>query len=166
MKVIDNFLPEDQHQAIWNYFMGDSVPWFYSSGVARDQVKEGRYFYMTHYLYRDYQPVSPGIEVCNPISKKLNVKALLRIKANLYPNQGDHIHIHDAHKDYTFSHRAAIYSVNTCNGGTQIGTDFIESKANRILLFDGSIPHSSSTCTDEQVRVNIGFNYIDETCLI
>ena len=35
----------------------------------------------------------------------------------------------------------------------------IESKRNRLLLFDGSKPHHSTNCTDDWRRININFNY-------
>ena len=36
----------------------------------------------------------------------------------------------------------------------------VGSKENQMLFFDGSKPHASTTCTDQQVRINIGFNYL------
>jgi len=54
----------------------------------------------------------------------------------------------------------ALLSINTCNGFTVLedGTK-IESKRNRLLLIDGSTKHASTTCTDAQIRVNVGVNF-------
>ena len=38
------------------------------------------------------------------------------------------------------------------------GTE-VESVPNRILLFDSSRPHHSTTCTNANRRVNLNFNY-------
>ena len=39
------------------------------------------------------------------------------------------------------------------------GTE-IESRANRVLLFDPSKPHHSTSCTNDKRRVNININYL------
>ena len=44
--------------------------------------------------------------------------------------------------------------VTVLNDGTEV-----ESVANRLLLFDASKPHHSTTCTDADRRVNLNFNY-------
>lgn len=164
-KIIDNFLEKEKFEPIKNFFMGLECSWYYSKGVANTGIEEGKYFYMIHSVYQDSQPTSNAWALVLPVLHKLKAKSLLRIKANLYPNQSDEIYQHEPHKDYAFPHKAAIFSLNTCNGGTLIGVDKVDSIENRLVIFDGSIPHSSTTCTDKQVRVNIGFNYIDEECL-
>ena len=75
-----------------------------------------------------------------------------------YVNQGDLI-IHDKHIDYPFTHNAAVLYVNDNDGYTEIGNKKIESVANRVSIFDGSIEHNSTTCTDQKVRVVMSFNY-------
>lgn len=164
-KVIDNFLQKDHFDIIKNFFMSLECNWYYSKGVAQSNIEEGKYFYMIHTLYENNTPNSPAFNLILPVLQKLNAKSLLRIKANLYPNQGKPVYTHTPHVDYTFPHKAAVLSINSCNGGTIINGKLIKSKENRIVIFDGSVFHSSTTCTDKQVRVNIGFNYIDVDCL-
>ena len=36
----------------------------------------------------------------------------------------------------------------------------INSIENRLLLFDGSKPHCSTTCSDDKCRVNVNFNFL------
>ena len=36
----------------------------------------------------------------------------------------------------------------------------VDSVANRLITFDGSMEHASTDCTDEKTRVNINFNYL------
>ena len=83
-----------------------------------------------------------------------------RAKANLYGRTKELVH-HDNHADTNFSHKGAIFYINSNNGFTVLedGTE-IKSVRNRLLLFDPSKPHHSTSCTDDKRRVNINFNYI------
>ena len=52
-----------------------------------------------------------------------------------------------------------IEDLNTNNGKTILNDEVeIDSIANRLLVFDGDIPHCSTTCTDEKVRLNVNVN--------
>ena len=84
---------------------------------------------------------------------------MVRARALLYVNQGKQI-VHEKHIDYKFPHKTAVFYVNTNNGYTEFedGTK-VESVENRIVFFDGSIPHNSSTCTDQKIRSVISVNY-------
>ena len=57
--------------------------------------------------------------------------------------------------------KSAIFYINTNNGLTVLedGTE-IKSVANRLLLFNASEPHHSTTTSNENRRVNINFNYL------
>jgi hypothetical protein len=124
-------------------------------------TKEGndwRLFYFIHMVY-DYTILSPFYEVIKPYRKPFDIKALIRIKINMYPN-AETLKEHGMHYDYDYSHKAAILSINTCDGYTKLedGTK-IDSVANRMLLFDGQTLHTSSNTTDQTARININFNY-------
>ena len=58
------------------------------------------------------------------------------------------------HVDMNYSHSGAILSLNTCDGYTKLkdGTK-IDSVANRILLFDASEEHCSTTTTNVPARI-------------
>ena len=90
---------------------------------------------------------------------KLDIKSLIRAKANLYPS-AIKLNNHDLHSDFEYSHKGAIYYLNTNNGYTNFedGTK-IESVANRIMFFDSSTLHNSTDCTDNKYRLNININY-------
>ena len=87
------------------------------------------------------------------------MNALVRARALLYTNQGRQI-VHEKHVDFKFPHKTAVFYVNTNNGYTEFedGTK-VESVENRIVFFDGSKPHNSSTCTDQKIRVVVSINY-------
>ncbi len=68
---------------------------------------------------------------------------------------------HGRHVDYEFENKAALLSLNTCDGFTRLedGTK-VESVENRMLFFDPGQKHNSSTTTNERGRFNINFNYL------
>jgi len=156
-EIIDNFLDKESFEKLQTCFMGNLLPWFYQSAVADKDDEET--FYFVHTLYEHYKINSSGWELIQPILTMLKPKALIRIKANMYTNVGEQIE-HGWYKDYPDEHKAAIFYINTNNGFTILedGTK-IESVANRMLIINGSNPHRSTTCTDDKIRVNIGFNY-------
>ena len=67
------------------------------------------------------------------------------------------------HSDFEFSHSGAVLSLNTCDGYSKLKDDTkINSVANRMLLFDASEEHCSTTTTNVFARININMNYIQE----
>lgn len=159
-KVIDNFLSEEDHDIIKTLTTGSQyMPWFLNNQVSGEDLDPMDY-YFTHIFYSDYKINSNNFHIFEPILKKLDCKALIRIKGNFYPGT-EKIRKHTNHKDYDFSHNAAIYYVNENNGCTVLNDSIeIESKANRVLIFDPQVPHCSTTCSDEKYRITINFNYM------
>ena len=165
-KVIDNFLDEKYFNSLVTLFTAEGrtgnneTPWFLQTSIVDDTTVEGNLFYMGCVIYDGNAPLSPPhYEALIPLFKKLEAKVLIRVKANLFPNT--HIlHEHPMHIDYDFFHSAAILSLNTCDGYTKLkdGTK-IDSIANRVLFFDASEEHSSTTTTNVPARINIGINY-------
>ena len=141
--------------------MGESIGWIYNTGITyENEVPNWKYFYMTHMVCHESVIRSPLIcKLILPVLNKLDVKALIRIKVNLFPNS-EKIHENEMHTDMSFSHRGALFSINTCDGYTKLkdGTK-IDSVANRILLFDSGMPHCSTNTSDTKARFNINFNY-------
>jgi hypothetical protein len=95
-----------------------------------------------------------------PFLDALEIRALMRMKANLNARSDKQIE-HGFHVDYNgdgFS--TAIYYVNTTNGYTKfIDGTIIEGLANRVIIFPGNMLHTGVKCTDEHARVVINFNY-------
>ena len=81
------------------------------------------------------------------------------MKINAYPYT-EEVHEHNNHIDYSFKHTGAIFSLNTCDGYTKLKNGRkIESVANRLLLFDSSKEHCSTTTSSTELRYNINFNF-------
>ena len=156
-QIVDNFLEKEEFLKIKNVMTGCNFPWYYSSTVAHDNAKDG--FYFTHTFFDDLNISSDKFNLLYPIFKKLNLKSLIKVKGNFYPKTPK-IKEHNTHKDFNFKHNGFIFYINTNNGFTRLKNgEKIESIENRGLLFDPSFNHNSSTCTDQDSRININFNY-------
>ena len=158
-QIIDNFLSKLEHSIISETLQSSNFPWFYHPFVAINNDLDRGDFYFEHTFYKDYQPNSNFFPMLEPIIKKIDVKAMIMCKANLYTNIGTLLK-NGLHTDQKYPHRGAIYYVNTNNGytGFEDGSK-VESVANSLMLFDSHTPHHSTHCTDQKVRLNINFNF-------
>ena len=168
-KVIDNFLDEEYFDSLVTLFTdkektgNDMMPWFFRTKInSQHNVAEDNLFYMIHMFYDGNVPMSPFYNKLIPLLDKLEARCIIRIKANLYPNT-EILHEHPMHTDYNFFHSVAILSLNTCDGYTKLkdGTK-IDSVANRVLIFDASKKHCSTTTTNVSARINININFFQE----
>ena len=153
-KIFDNFLNEDEFLNIKSYVLNPTFCWNLTPNVStlEEYIKVTSSYYFT-YLFESYDSF-------NPILKKLNPKKIIRIKANLYPST-EKIEKHNNHIDYDYQNCGAIYYLNTNNGLTILeDTIEVQSIKNRLLLFDASKPHCSTTCSYDKCRVNINFNFV------
>lgn len=175
IKIIDNFLPDRIFKNVYNTVTNNEFPWQYCDGVA--YLKEHReekglspddnYFMFTHTIYDMGAPTSnyfaeffPDFEGCLFQKADINIKAIVRIKCNLY-TRTEKLFQHDMHEDYPFNHIAGLFSLNDNDGYTifEDGTK-VESVANRMMIFDGHDKHASTTCTNQKRRLNINFNLL------
>ena len=169
LQVIDNFLPVDVHKHIKEYLIGNSpnFPWYFNNNKSADNVLMSddslNNFQFVHTFYDTCRVTSHEYDnIVLPILKVLNPLALIRVKANLTPitasleKYGWHVDINCNSK-----HLSAVYYVNSNNGKTIFKDDLeIESVENRIVIFNSSLMHSGTSCTDSKVRCIININYI------
>jgi len=160
-KIIDNALPQEEFKLIRDTIFSNSFPWNLSTEVSdnREVLPIHASYYFTHLFWNGFI-AEPASEMFAPLLNLMECKALIRIKANLYPSTSELIE-HENHHDYDFSHKAAIFSLNTNDGFTILKEDNVkvESVENRLLLFDASKAHRSTTCTNKKCRINVNFNY-------
>lgn len=171
IKVIDNFL-ESSHLDILkqNIIFNNDFPFYLTSKVAYSNndpshnKKELWNWYGSHLVY-EKKPTSDLYNfIEETLIKRINdvdpIRALIRIKINFYPFT-DTVKEHLSHIDYDFSHKAAIFSLNTCDGFTRITDEIkIDSVENRIFFFDASENHNSSTTSNSHGRFNINLNWL------
>jgi hypothetical protein len=178
-QIIDNALDPKEFKDIQHALLSNTFPWFWNDSIARNtlsptelkalkhhefgaqiiKARDEDNYYFTNGITSETLKIWPFFQpLLRSVIQKDN--KLIRVKANLYLRT-DEIEHHDTHVDYDFENNAAILYINTNNGLTVLedGTE-IESVANRLLFFDGSKPHHSTTCTDQKRRVNININYV------
>tara|TARA_Y100000592_G_C5453938_1_gene310310 strand:+ start:776 stop:1273 length:498 start_codon:yes stop_codon:yes gene_type:complete len=157
--VRDNFLDPHHFLEIQRIMMSEKFPWYTNpnGGVAYNNGGDGMYF-VHHFHYQ--QPLSDFFRLIEPLLNKLpyDQSRLSRVKGNMYPSMKKRV-FHDWHTDSPISHNGGVFCINTNNGFTCFKNGKVKSVENRLILFDPSVPHRSSTCTDQMCRVNINFNY-------
>ena len=161
MDIIDNFLDQDEFDELQRMMLHNDFPWYFNDEIVSDTDNHGA-FQFVHMFYDGYRPFSQNYINLTPISVKLKPCAIIRIKANLHPRTRE-IEVHEFHVDFDpvkLTHTTSIFYVNTNNGYTifEDGTK-VESVANRMITFPGNMKHTGTSCTDEQTRVIINFNY-------
>jgi len=165
-KVIDNFLPDNEFNAIKNIVMSTKVPWYFQSNINTGHSDKDNTCYFTHSLWNwGHFPdmISHHFIDFKFLCDRIELKSLIRMKLNCYPRT-DKIEIHKEHTDYSYNHKGCILSFNTCDGATIIFDENnkpikIDSIENRALFFNPSLIHSSTSCTNAKARFNVNINY-------
>ena len=158
-EIIDNFLDEENFKLLKDNLESSLFPWYYSPKVAYLNY-ESETFYFYHLIAFAETSSSFCFDLIRPILNKLDYEVLIRIKANLYTNMGKLIE-DPPHKDFNFSHKGAIFFINTNNAPTILQDGIkIEAIENRLVKFDPSLLHNSTHPTDTKKRITINFNYI------
>ena len=126
-EVIDNFLPQDEFDKLSD-LLHQQIPFYFQKEINAGHVND-KQFYMTHMLFNiEQEPMySTFYWDFKTILNKLNVKALMRMKINLYPKTSE-LETHKPHWDYNYEHKGCILSFNTCDGATILkdGTKIIK----------------------------------------
>ena len=179
LEIIDNALSDNVFKEIQEYIMGTDFPWYYRDSVAypsnvessnkavkkivskglTDTQKQYNSF-MVHIVYDKNRIYSDlAFEKLQPLIDVINPKALLRIKINSYPKTPTVIH-HQDHVDRDYKHKGALFYINTNNGMTVVENKTeIKSVENKLLVFDSSKLHHSTTTSDSNRRVTLNINY-------
>lgn len=158
IEIKDNYLDKELFARIKNLVLtSQNIPWFLQTNVSGEGLEEHSYF--THLLFSNNRRNSNNFEdIVTPLFFVMGGRALIRAKLNLYPKTETLYH-HKDHIDYNYEHKGAIFYLNTNDGYTVIGDTKVESVENRLLRFDPTIPHHSTTCTDANYRCNLNLNY-------
>tara|TARA_R100000406_G_scaffold19538_1_gene11994 strand:+ start:318 stop:791 length:474 start_codon:yes stop_codon:yes gene_type:complete len=155
IKVVNNFLHENDFNNLVQEVLKSNF--FYHSSVAGDNTNDGYYF--THKIYENDEIRSSLFNLIKPVLEKINAKAIVRAKVNLFPSRENLIE-YGQHMDTDFKCKTFLLSLNTCNGFTRIGKDkTIPSVENTGIYFPSNILHNSTNCTDADIRLNININY-------
>tara|TARA_R100000781_G_scaffold90301_2_gene55789 strand:+ start:1467 stop:2060 length:594 start_codon:yes stop_codon:yes gene_type:complete len=186
-KVIDNFLPKKQHKLIYDLFTSNDFPWFMqpdnSTVLKRNttlqkkkfkNIKEN--FQLNHMFisiqYNDGKINSEYYSLIKNFIKKFQTDykikdiKLLRAKINLQPRIPDakEFHHNTPHVDFSkLQHNVLLYYVNDSDGDTFLFDKGkilkrVSPKANRLLVFDGTILHTGSHPIKSDYRLALNIN--------
>ena len=166
MKIIDNFLSDEDFKTICNLILTPSRSreqtfcWNYNSNVSHYDEEEHYWKYKyVHTAFEDVQ-CTTAMNILTPFieDERLDCKAMKRIIINAYP-WTPKVYKHEEHTDYEFPHKGALLNLVTCNGYTFVEGKKVKSVANRVLLFNPSLPHYGTTTSNAKRRVIVNFNY-------
>ena len=172
---VDDFLPPEEFETISTTMTNSSevasFPYFPRNHVADPSELTKKTdcwnWYGTHILYDEDIEQSVMFPMfyesfVQKFKKMGIISSLIRIKANFYP-WTENIKQHGFHIDFPYieNDHAALFSINTCDGYTEFkdGTK-IDSVSNRMMFFNPSVPHRSTTTTTDWGRFNINFNFL------
>ena len=175
VQVAKNFLPSMFFKKLSDVVHGDNFQWFFNdSSMDNTQapfVKDDDFLF-THTLFREEcGRASSFFEMFEPIlysiNEKRKVNQLIRMKLNLYTNQGknityfEHCDINDRENNNkpNKDNHTAVLNFTTCNGGTKINKKIYKSNENEILMFNNTTKHSGISQTDKKIRVALNINW-------
>ena len=161
---LDNFLSEEEFKRLIDIY--PKIPLNFNGYVSDqfDSLHEEWNWYATHTFYKagvkNSEYFQEVYDMFIPHFREIGIdRDIERIKFNCYPCT-EVIREHTSHIDYANSHQAAVFSLNTCDGFTRLPDGSKgNSIANRMIFFDASEYHNSSTTTNSYARYNINFNF-------
>ena len=181
IKIEDNFLEQEKfdeiqlmlnpmadpnHDITTNHFAWYFRYRYYALKDKEKDIDELAQFQFTHTFYEDGIPQSPYMKQLDCFLELIHPLSILRITANLHTRLPTIVE-NPFHTDMAFlleekakQWTTSIFYVNTNNGYTifEDGTK-VESVANRMITFPANLKHTGTSCTDQQVRIVINFDY-------
>ena len=163
--IKDNFLDKDTFNSIKNAFFDcnqdNLFPWYLQD---HQNVKGDKGVQLVHIFYHEHTINSKYFNYLKPILKKLKVRALQRIKANV-TFKTNQIRVYKYHIDFETPKNEAVgktslFYFHTTNGPTVFKNDKkVDCVENRMVTFPTNMLHSGSTHTDAPFRGVLNFNW-------
>lgn len=127
-EVFDNHLEEDYFEHIENKL--NQCWWSLQEEVAykgdNDEVDDAYYF--VHPIFEHNHQQSDMHNVLSTFYTTIGMRALIRVRALLYMNQGRQI-VHSPHIDMHYSHKAALFYMNDNDGFTLMADEGVDINA-------------------------------------
>tara|TARA_R110002074_G_scaffold46861_1_gene120532 strand:- start:50 stop:532 length:483 start_codon:yes stop_codon:yes gene_type:complete len=157
MNIYKNFLKKEYSNKINKELLKGTFPWYYNKSQT-DDLKDSSFFF--HCFYNQKNKInSDYYYLIEPILKKLKIKNLLHVRANLCLKRLSKCSWHVDNFTKDLKHKTAIYYVNTNNGCTIFKNKKIKCEENKIVLFDADQRHKAKIQTNTDARMVINFNY-------
>ena len=112
MKIIDNFIDDKSFKKLSEAMFGVEFPWYYNS--SKSSIDDDENYQFTHIFFSEKTIKTSHWKLVLPIIEKLEVKDLIRVKANLTtqtkkPYQADYHEDLDIFTEAGLSYKTAIY---------------------------------------------------------
>ena len=154
MNIYKNFIKKEYSNKINKELLKPYFPWFYNKEQAGDDTS-----YMFHLFHNKTNINSDYFYLVEPILKKLKIKKILYIRANLCLKRPSKCSWHTDNLTKDLKHKTAIYYVNTNNGYTLFKNKKVKCEKNKIVIFDAIEKHKAKIQTDPATRMVININY-------
>ena len=167
MKVIDDFLPQEDFDILQQFLLGDSIAWKFNGSIANNKTGLDQFQFVCPFFDISKPSQNNWSNFLQPLLLKLNAKYIFRIKANCRPRTTQGV-LSDYHTDMDLNQQTAIFYLNTNDGYTKFKDNTlpdVKSVANRLLTFYGGLEHAGSSCTDDNTRIVLNINYIPSKIL-
>ena len=169
MKIEDNFLKQEEFDKIQKLMGQPSpLPWFYADRIVFEDDDK---FQFIHAFYDNHMPMSPLTNELDSIINIIQPFSIVKVRAKLLTRTSEIVessfHV-DIPLSYDKLHQwtTSIFYLNTNNGYTEFQDGRIEmentkvkSVANRMVSFPANLRHRGTSCTNENTRVVINYNY-------
>ena len=172
IQIIDNFLDQKSFLELREEIFSNDFPWYFSDVKTYSETNwEENELYNCQHVHTFFavrtKVKSGWYSLLVPILKRLKARDIIRIKINSTPKteriikHNFHVDIDDA-KEFGYpSSTTTVYYLNTNDGYTEFETgERVNSVENRMVIFDSTTRHRSTTCTNRRRRVVLNFNYI------
>jgi hypothetical protein len=170
IKTYDNFLDPDDLIKIKDLMVSDegNFQWYFSPCKVTDGDGIPQFY---HVFYDNCNINSDRFQYIEPLVKKINPVALVRIKSNITmktstiltsPLHSDILpEIYENRENVTLDNqRTGVFYLNTNNGYTYFESgERVDSVENRLVVFPSSKRHAGTTNTDADFRCVINLNW-------
>ena len=158
-KVIDNFLDEEFYLQLKKSIEDPDFPW--RARMSDPYVDKG---YFTHSIFHTYRINSFMYEnSLVPILDKLEARSIIKASFHMFLTELFKKNFTEYHQDCPYNCNSAVLNFTNCNGGTQLKIKDkeinIESKENRMVIFNSLINHRTIKHTDSDSRFILNINY-------
>lgn len=163
--IIDDALPDFMFTRLQQIALGNKMDWYVTITNELDERPS-----FANQLILDYDNArNEFFRICAFTCGdhlKLDPSSLTRIRFGLI-QKAHQPRIHAAHVDQDYPHITGLLYLNDSDGYTYFWEDGagtkelqrIAPKPNRLVLFDGSTPHSSSTPENNELRYTMNLNF-------
>ena len=169
MIIEDNFLKPKEFDKIQKLMMEPSpFPWFYADRIV---FEDDNKFQFVHSFYDNHISQSPRTKELTTILDILQPFSIVKMRAKLLTRTPEIVET-SFHVDLSLPEEqlrqwtTSIFYVNTNDGYTEFQDGRIEmentkvkSVANRMVTFPANLRHRGTSCTNENTRVVINYNY-------